>query len=162
MRLYRLCNEDEIKSIAENGNFNDVGQNFKVDSSKNTHDYKPESKYLHFFARKLEILYLSPNKGKYICEYDIPDEILKDAKGKGFYWDFVNFASLHELEEYAVECPLIRFEHLKKVFKIKEDIDFDYYPSDYEIGTCIKEIYNFDFLKQKKETLKNNIDRGEE
>lgn len=160
MKVYRLCNEDEIKSIAENGDYSDVGKSFESNPKKNTHNYNPESQYLHFFARMLETLYLSPTKGKYICEYDIPDEILKDAKGKGFYWDFVNFSSLHELEEYAVECPKIRFEYLKKVFKIKESIDFDYYPSDDEIKAYLEEIYNFETLKQKK--FENSINRGEE
>ena len=79
MRVYRLCNRDEAEYILKNRNFEKVGHKCKSDVSKNNHHYGQDINYMHFFEKETSLLYLYPSKGKMICVYDIPDEILSSS-----------------------------------------------------------------------------------
>ena len=133
MKVFRLCDKEEYDSILENKNFNSVGSKFKIDPKKNTHQYLPDAEYIHFFKKPLSLLYLSLQKGKYVCVYNIPESILQQYEGTGLYLDFIFFRNLHEITEYAVPNSIVKFDYLEKAFLINEDIDFDeYYPESAE------------------------------
>lgn len=142
MEVFRLCDTGEMEYILKNKNFSNVGQEFETDSCKNTHKYVKSRKYMHFFENEISLLYLSLFKGKYICVYNIPDEILRKSKGKGFYYDFIYFSKLHELTEYAICSDKIKFEHLSRIYRINEDIDFEYFPKKEEIYNFLTPVYS--------------------
>ena len=68
--------------------------------------------YFKFFQNlDTSISYLAIEEGTYVCKYDIPDSILKQSKGLGYYKDIHNYHS-HETSEYAVESSKIKFDYL--------------------------------------------------
>ena len=153
MQVFRLCNKEEIENILSSRNFRNIGHACKVDSRKNTHQYVSNKKYMHFFSHETGILHMLPSKGKYICVYNIPDDILKKSEGIGHYYDFINFKSIQKIPEYAIENEEIRFNYLDKIYIIEHDLDFDYYPSSNEISSNISCIYDFALLKEKLNQL---------
>ena len=141
MVVYRVCKKEELKKILEDNSFRNIGYNF-FDSNLNTHKYNINSKYLHFFLNKDSILYLRTLKDRYICIYDIPEDILKQSEGIGYYWDYINYRVLNEVTEYAVESSNIKMIYLKQVSYIKKDIDDEEFLDDYDLSEYVDTIYN--------------------
>lgn len=125
MKVYRLCTREEIMAIAQNKNFRKVGKHFEINENIKSHNYHPKRKYLHFFKNKSSLMYLSTIAGRFICVYDLPEQLLNKRKGVGKYRDFVNFTSLHTLEEYAVETSLLEYKHLVATYEIVKTIDYE-------------------------------------
>lgn len=96
MVVYRLCKDDEYFDIFEYRDFSNLGGYF-TPSTLNTHKYLEHTNYMHFFADKSSLFYLSLNQGKYVCIYDIPDEILVLGDGVGYYMDYINFRNMDEV-----------------------------------------------------------------
>ena len=154
MKVYRLCDKNEIDSIFRNKSFISVGNKFEIDPQKNTHQYLQDTEYMHFFKNPIGLLYLTLLKGNYICVYDIPESILKQYEGKGKYLDFIFFRSLHEQIEYAIPSNELDIRNLKRIYEIIEYIDFEYYPkSTDEAMDSLKCIYDFTSLKNRLETI---------
>lgn len=151
MIVYRICKKEELQKVIEDNNFTNTGYNFSV-SDLNTHNYNKNSKYLHFFLNKESIFYLRTLKDRYICVYDIPEDILNRYKGIGYYWDYINYRTLNKVTEYAIENKVIDLKFLKQVSYIKRDIDFEEYLDDYEMRNFIEIIYNC--IEDKKLVLK--------
>ena len=125
MIVYRVCKEEEYYQIFSNKNFNNVGNYFNNEETKlmNTHKYKENTRYLHFFQNlDTSISYLAIEEGTYVCKYDIPDSILKQSEGLGYYKDIHNYHS-HEAIEYAVESSKIKFDYLKQIIFITEYVN---------------------------------------
>ena len=168
MQVFRLCSPEEFESILENRNFEYVGQEFQINPQKNTHQYLSNVKYLHFFKDEISLLYLAGCKGDYIFVYDIPDEILSTSSGCGFYFDFINFSSISKATEYAIDTKKIKFEYIKRIYSIIQDLDFDYVPEVSEIYNNLICTYDFNLLKEEiqkiltetnaAETLSKNIE----
>lgn len=137
MRVFRLCNKSELEKIAESEDLRLVGKSYKVDPIKNTHQYQEEKRYMHFFEDEMGLLYLSPKKGKYICIYDIPDEVLEKLKGYGNYADFIDLETIRKVTEYAVPSEQVKMSYLRYIYIINEDLDFDYVPNKDEIYRCL-------------------------
>lgn len=157
MRVYRLCNKDEAESILRDRKFEGIGHKCQNDSAKNTHQYMPNVNYMHFFEKEMSLLYLYPSKGKIICVYDVPDEILCSSRGKGFYLDFINFEDRQEVSEYAIESDKVKFEHLETIYIVDQDLDFDYVPKTDELYDGLSIVYDFQSFKSKiEESLTGN------
>ena len=92
---------------------------------------------MHFFDDETSILYLSPRKRENICVYDIPKDILEEAKGCGNYADFINLETIQKIPEYAIPSNKMKSEYLKQIYLITEDMDFDYYPEKDEIYSSL-------------------------
>jgi len=125
MIVYRVCKHEEYNQIFSNENFNNIGNYFDNEetSTMNTHKYKENTRYLHFFLDLItSISYLAILEETYVCKYDIPDEILNQYKGVGYYIDMHNYHS-HEAIEYAIESNQIKFDYLKQVIYIKEYVN---------------------------------------
>ncbi len=161
MQIYRLCKSKEYESILENRNFEYVGQEFQINPQKNTHQYLPNVKYMHFFENEISILYLAGYKGDYIFAYDVPDEILNSSKGCGFYFDFINFSSTCKVNEYAIDTKKMRFEYIKRIYSITQDLDFDYIPELSEIYNNLICIYDFNLLKDKIQKILSGTNAAE-
>ena len=127
MNVYRLCRNDEIDKILTNRNFKNVGQCFQTDAKKNNFKYADGVRYLHFFKDASSLLYLNTCQGRFVCDYDIPDDILAERAAVGQYRDLINLNGLVPVPEYVVETDVMKFEYLKRVDKIIADIDYEDY-----------------------------------
>lgn len=157
MRVYRLCNKDEAESILRDKNFESIGHKCQNDSTKNTHQYMQDVNYMHFFEEKMSLLYLYPSKGKFICVYDIPNEILSYSRGRGLYLDFINFENIQEVNEYAIESHKLKFEYLETIYIVDKNLDFDYVPKTDELYDGLRIVYDFQRFKSKiEESLTGN------
>lgn len=125
MEVFRLCQQDEIKKILIQKSFVGVGQTYQNNYELNSHDYRANVKYLHFFKNKIDLLYLNTAAGRFICTYDIPEELLKQSAGQGKYKDYIAFKTLCYVDEYAIPVNNLKFEHLQSVNKIIKDFDFE-------------------------------------
>lgn len=141
MKVFRLCREEEIKQILNNQSCENVGS-YCSNSEKNSHNYNEDVKYLHFFKKKSDLLYLNTFVGRYICIYDIPDEMLSKFYGYGNYRDYIRFVTLNKVEEFAVPSKLIKFDYLKSVSVITQNIDFEDFFEDDNLTGFIKEVYS--------------------
>lgn len=153
MKVYRLCDENEVQDILSRHTLQDIGNLFKSDCKKNTHNYIDGKKYMHLFDDIYSVLFLNSNKGKYICVYDIPIDILDVNKGIGYYLDYVSFSKMINITEYAVESKNIKYNYLDKIYFITNDLDFDYYPDENEFYSCLTLKYDFEKQKQLKSIL---------
>ena len=89
MKVYRYLSKNELQSILSDNNAQ-IGTSFrkKFFHRVNTHKYRKEEKYLHFFEKKDDIFLIQIEHQNipadfYICEFDIPEKHL--IKGFGFY-----------------------------------------------------------------------------
>jgi len=140
MIVYRICSKDEIEMIFRDKLFHNIGNFFEINKNTNTHLYKNNKKYIHFFKDFNSIFYLDTTPDMFICTYDIPNYLLGKHYGEGFYLDCFNCRSLQKVSEYAIENEFINFNYLLKIDKILEFIDIeDYMYSD--ITSKIETIY---------------------
>ena len=156
MIVYRLCDSIEIEKIMAFQNFKIVGKQYKDDPKKSTHKYVEGKNYMHFFENEIDLLYLSPEMGKNICVYDIPNDILENSKGYGNYADFINISKIQRIPEYAIPSEAINMNYIKKIYLITRDMDFDYFPNQDELEDYMSCMV--DLTKQRNKT----IDDGEE
>ena len=148
MHLYRVCKEEEYDKIMSNNS--DIGKNMITNNKLNTHNYASSIKYLHFFTKESDIIYLRHLKNRYLCTYNIPDEITNKHIGYGYYLDCLNFRRLETILEYAIPSNNISIANIEKIELITSEIDIEDYM--YEEKQFKKEIYNR--IKTKK--LVNN------
>ncbi len=141
MKLYRICNDKEGEIILNKKDFSLLGSNYR-NGFKNDFKYEPGKKYLHFFGYFGDVHYLNLNKGYYICEYDIPDDIVPEPS-HGYYWDYVSFKTQDEVEEYIIESNNIKFEYLIEMHRILEYIDYEDYAYG-DISSMLEEVYHKD------------------
>lgn len=141
MIVYRVCKKDEIDNILSNKSFINVGNNFNY-SCKNNHSYNKDKKYLHFFLNLDSILYLRTLKDRYLCIYEIDDDLLKKNEGLGYYLNYVSYNNLDEVIEYRLENKDINFDNLKQVYYINKDIDYEDLLYNFDILESADIIYN--------------------
>lgn len=153
MKVYRLCRKEEAEKVLKDRKFNNIIHRSLSTSKQNTHEYIENQEYMHFFEQEISLLYLNMAKGKVICVYDIPEDMLEKSKGKGFYLDFINFENIQEVTEYAIESDKVRFEYLEQMYIINEDMDFDYMPGTDELYDRMTMIYDSKMLKTKLDEI---------
>lgn len=133
MLVYRVCDIEEIAIILKERSLSKIGQYHSIDKRMNTHEYKKDKKYIHFFKTFGDILYFDSEKRKYVCIYDINEEILENSKGIGYYLDRSFYHKIDEVEEFAIESDLIKFKDLKQIDEIVDVILFeDYLDNNYQ------------------------------
>ena len=130
MLLYRLCKEEEILKILDTKKITTIGKYCTNTHKLNTHVYQRDKKYLHFFLAEYEITNLNSQKGKYICTYDIPKDIVNRYLGFGYYRSNFDLETLKKITECAIPCELISFSNLIKIEKITKYLDFEDYLDD--------------------------------
>ena len=108
---------------------------------------------MHFFENEISLLYLYPSKGKRICIYDIPEDILNSAIGTGFYLDFIELECLEQVTEYAVESRKMKFEYLERIYVVQKDLDFDYVPNLDQLYASLSLSYDANLSKEKLEQI---------
>lgn len=152
MELYRVCKEDELDNLFNDIDTSNIGR-YCYPSCVNTHMYDLNKKYLHFFTKFSDIFYLNLRKGYYICEYNIPDNILEGRFGTGRYTDLIKFKSCIDVEECILENNEINFDYLVKVYKIKEKMDIEDLIFD-NVDNKIRLIYRRKGNKKYEKTLR--------
>ena len=152
MLVYRLCQEKEINEIMDNKSFDNVGRHYTVNNRVNTHNYRDDKKYLHFFKDRDSIFYCSTSSGNYICTYDIPNDVLLEGKGIGHFLDRISFKHLQDAEEYAIITDNLSFDYLEKVELIKESMDVEDLLFN-EMDDKLETIYE----KEKSKSLKKQL-----
>ena len=159
MLVYRICRIGEVSKLLENKDLNEVGKpatHFIEKQQKgniSSHDYNFRLSYLHFFKDLPSIFYFY-TADKFICTYDIPEDILEKYKGQGFYLDYCNFEKMEAVDEYAIPVNELSFEYLKRVDKINEFIDYEDYLFDPTLKEEIQTIYEKG--KERSRTRKYN------
>lgn len=121
MLVYRVCSQNEVNYILNNGNFFGVG-GFAKHFSSNTHKYG-RGYYMHFFHNKSDFCFVDSQAGNCICTYDIPDDLLD--RGIGVYLDRRNFKDKIELIEYAVRSSNMDYSYLRKAEVLLDSVTLD-------------------------------------
>lgn len=120
MIVYRYLGEDELKKILSE-NTESLGNSFQTNKdkqlNKNTHHYKPDEKYMHFFKKEtsmqmMSYLYRKANGNFYFCSFDIPIKALLFHSGKGFYISS-GYDGPDSLKEYAIPVSQFKPEYLE-------------------------------------------------
>ena len=144
MFVYRICSKQKIERILNYKEFTMIGNYGAIylNDKKNTHKYKLDKLYLHFFKNKDSIFYLDTSEDRFICTYDIPEDILETGMGIGKYLYYFNFSHLLNVCEYAIESSLISFDYLLKVERINKYVDIEDYMYDNEISEFVDVVYN--------------------
>ena len=148
MVVYRVCKKEEIDNILDDKSFMNVGNNFNY-SCINNHSYNKDKKYLHFFLNLDSILYLRTLKDRYICIYDIEDNLLKRNEGIGYYLNYVSYNTLDEVIEYKLENKELNFNNLKQVYYIDKYIDYEDFFDNFDISKIADMIYDVGDMKTK-------------
>lgn len=95
-----------------------------------------------FSKKKSALAYLYLREGRFICTYDIPDNILSETYGIGYYLDYINFERLDECEEYAIPTELLHFANLVEASIITQEIDSEDYIDDSILNDSTRVIYS--------------------
>ena len=85
MKVYRIANRLEIDKFLENKTFSNVGSTFNETCKNNSHHYKKNTFYMHFFDSKDDIFYFNSPLKRFLCTYNIPDEVTNGYLGLGKY-----------------------------------------------------------------------------
>ncbi len=147
MIVYRLCTYGEVQEILQNQNMLSVGKAGKdlisIQQTQNvsSHNYNFQKNYLHFYPEKSYVFYLNVDSNC-ICTYNIPDELLADRLGEGYYLDLANHRRKVRIPEYSVDVSLLSFDYLEKVEYAREYIDIDDYFADSTLTECVDVLYN--------------------
>ena len=142
MLVYRICKQEEFESIIDDVAFSNLGSRFDFDTSKlNTHKYDATETYLHFFKELDNVIYLGELKDHYLCYYDIPEDLLEQYKGIGFYRELNLFMRNCDLVEYAIPSKLLNREYIVGIDRIKTEIDLDDYIEDPSLHDYVEMVY---------------------
>ena len=160
MIVYRLCSNEEVKEILDSKSLATVGKTgkdlFAIQQRENVsnHNYFCENRYLHFFADKASIFYLNVGNNC-ICTYNIPDEILADGLGEGYYHDLVNYQRMVKVLEYAIDVSLLSFDWLERIEYVSDCLNTKDALVDNPITDNIKVLYNKQKIMTRERKLPN-------
>ena len=130
MVVFRICDKEEIDKIFSSDDYFDFGTSGSYFIEKNEirqlnyNKYDPSKKYLHFFKLKEGIEHCEPLKGRYVCIYNIPDDILKQSRGRGIYKNLHIMADRLDLDEYAIESAKLNKSYLIRIELLTQTIDY--------------------------------------
>ena len=131
MKVYRYLRKQELDAILKN-NISDIGQEYINDNYKeiNSHHYRKNVKYLHFFKNIEDIEklkkedFVQPDE-YYICEFNIPLYILLPGIGSGYYighgFDLPNDTAL----EFKIPAHKLKSSFLKSYTLDKESKGYE-------------------------------------
>lgn len=115
MKVYRIANRIEIDNFLENKSFKGIGSTFNENCKNNSHHYKKNTFYMHFFDSKENIFYFNSPLKRFLCTYDIPDEVIKEYLGLGKYISKYDPSKEDYVLEYAIPSKLIKLEYLETI-----------------------------------------------
>lgn len=101
--VYRFISHNE-RMLMEKHNISQMGRVWEKEFGGNSHKYKKDTKYLHFFDDINDAMILYNELGynrDYFCTYSIPIKLLKKYKGKGYYSNR-GYDIFDTVKEYAI------------------------------------------------------------
>ena len=97
--------------------------NFYARNFSNTHKYKDDVRYMHFFKNIYDLPYiqgLSKQRPMCLCQFDMPLLLLIHYMGKGFY-EFSGYDNDYQkIREFAIPTELFSSSYL-----VSATIDYD-------------------------------------
>ena len=124
MLVYRVCSKSEIIKLINNKSFDEIGSKYE-NIQNNNHNYIPNTFYMHFFKNKEDIFYLSNTLKRFICTFDIDENLLEEYKGIGKYINKINLRKDDYVIEYAIPSNLISLINLKSIEVLP--LNFNYF-----------------------------------
>ena len=119
MKVYRYLTRDELNMFL-NDDISDAGAFYSNSAlqGKNTHNYKPDTRYLHFFKNKQDIskardLHKESFDDYYICDFDIPITTLIRYFGHGYYNGHGYDCDHESVAEFAIPTNKINSDYLE-------------------------------------------------
>lgn len=111
----------ELKNWLENKHV--VGAFYKNNIVENTHDYKKNVAYLHFF-KNLEdassVLSILSPEADILCKFSYDKYLLKNFEGKGtYFYNGLKENGLVKAIEYAIPSKLISKDNLVEYMEVK-------------------------------------------
>lgn len=133
MKLYRYLSEQELFHILANENDDIGGFFYGINRPRriNSHEYKKNVKYLHFYFDKKEIerivkLKYHSDSVCYICEFEIPFYVIFPYIGYGRY-DSCGYNNPYDtVYEVAFPSKKMKRKYLISYEKDKNTEDFEY------------------------------------
>ena len=155
MLVYRYCSKREINKIFEHHYFDKIGCQRDIDLHVNTHQYKKDVYYMHFYLAEDSLFYSYLSKDYCICTYEIPDDLVNKYLGAGYYPNregkkIGNDYLLESVLECAIPSQFIYFDYLKKIDVLNESPLYE----DYLKGTFP---YFLDTYYKKEENCKKLV-----
>ena len=148
MKLYRVCKQSEYLAIVNNVDYSLLGSNY-YKKYRNSFKYDPKKKYLQFYHDWNEIFHAHLRKGYYVCEYDIPDELVPEPCD-GYYLDAATYGYNEIIKDYVIESCNLNFGYLTSADKILESTTYEDYLNG-DLATKFKTVYKKDReLKHEK------------
>ena len=118
MKVYRYLTEEEL-NMFQNGDISNAGSLYEqtIYKGKNTHKYKPDTRYLHFFKNKEDIakvkeLHKESFSDYYICDFNIPITTLIRHMGHGYYNGHGYDCDHEKVFEFAIPVDKISCDYL--------------------------------------------------
>ena len=113
MKLYRFLCEKELKLILE-GDVSQLGGRFDGLGFSNTHRYKKNERYLHFYFNKADCDYIrkvheneAGSTINYVVEFNVPLKKIIGHIGRGFYHSNQDwFNSIDTIYELALPTTI--------------------------------------------------------
>jgi len=134
MKLYRYLTEEELNDIKAN-NIENIGSFYNSKNYKkiNTHHYKKDVRYLHFYFDKKEIARIDSLgfKGSsvcYICEFEIPFYVIFKYIGIGYYESHGYQIDTDSVFEVALPVKKFKQKYLTSYEKDKNSGPVDFGP----------------------------------
>lgn len=149
MIVYRLCNEMEANKLLNGEDFYNIGRPYKKKETANNFDYIEDEHYLHFFKKFENIFYLKVREGKYVCTYDIPEEILKISEGIGNYYNYMFPDMLDHVPEYAINTKLLNYDYLVKMQQFIIYANHEDYFEDITLSEALETVFDSEQPKIK-------------
>ena len=125
MEVYRYLTMEEILDYV-NGRFDQIGRVYTEKNAHNSHRYKPDQKYVHFFKNLKDFETIQRFKGRkgdmLIAKFDIPFTTLVRHMGVGYY-DASGYDLDHEtIREFAIPTTKLKQSYLVAVAKDKDGL----------------------------------------
>ena len=108
--VYRFSTSEEVEAF-ENNELPSLGETWERNKYRNSHKYKDDEKYLHFFETPdipPRIFKSLPGEKSYLCSFEIDKSILLKNKGSGYYPPQGYEESATTITEYAI--PISEFD----------------------------------------------------
>ena len=113
MEVFRYLTLEEILDYV-NGRFDKIGRSFSRGEAHNTHRYKPDQKYVHFFKNIRDLETMQRFKGHdqemLIAKFDIPFSTLVKHMGVGYYESRGYDTDRDTVREFAIPTSKLK-EH---------------------------------------------------
>ncbi len=147
MQVFRVCDKEEIDKILGGVDFRYIGapgEIYKREPGEvvvNNHFYEENEMYMHFFPKFGDLFYINLEEGKYICVYDIPEEILNESIGYGEYKDLFTYSLSRKVPEYCINSKKLKFEYIEQISLITHYIDYMDFLSEEPLDEFYEPIY---------------------